>query len=66
MKWTVPSGEIDTHGSDARAKRLPPGAQLVNGGALRVHVRPPSNDAAASSPLAPPFDHRSCCQTPTM
>src|SRR5437016_12275527 len=31
-----------------------------------AHVEPPSWLVAATSPWAPPFDHRSCWKTPTM
>src|SRR5207249_11302161 len=31
-----------------------------------VHVEPPSWLVEATSPWAPPFDHRSCWKTPTM
>src|SRR5262249_22996846 len=30
-----------------------------------AHVAPPLNDVDATSPCAPPFDHRSCWKTPT-
>src|SRR5215468_11972665 len=33
---------------------------------LRAQVFPPSNEAPARLPSAPPSDQRSCCQTPTM
>src|SRR5437867_10150817 len=32
---------------------------------LCTQVRPPSSDAPLTRPRAPPFDQRSCCQTPT-
>src|SRR5262249_51640437 len=52
-----------THGSLARWYEPP--LQRVRFATLDVQVWPPSNVAAATSPFAPPFDQRSCCQIPT-
>src|SRR6476661_6048446 len=60
----MPSGPIETHGSDARSYESPPSVHMVNGRAVcEPHVVPPLNDAAAISACAPPFDQRSCCHT---
>src|SRR5690349_17270069 len=64
MKWAVPSGAMETQGSEAREKRALGSAQVEKAGVARVQVRPPSKEAAETSPLAPPSDQRSCCQTP--
>ena len=58
----MPSGEMVTHGSEAREKSPP--VQRVNGAERCVQVRPPSTDTPVMFPRAPPFDQRSCCQTP--
>src|SRR5918995_1948994 len=71
IRYAVPSGEMATHGSDARSK-FPPLAgvppvqfeDLVRG--LIVHVAPPSRLVALTLPSAPPLFHRSCCQAPMM
>src|SRR5437016_1025000 len=60
--YAVPFGEIPTHGSLARWN-VPP-LHRVNFAKLVVQVWPPSKVAAVTSPLAPPFDQRSCCQIP--
>ena len=60
--YAVPLGEMATHGSLARWN-VPP-LHLVNRAKLVVQVWPPSKVAAVTSPLAPPFDQRSCCQMP--
>src|SRR4051794_32228423 len=60
----MPSGPIETHGSDARSYERPPGAHILNGrGVCEPHVTPLLKEAAAISACAPPFDQRSCCQT---
>ena|SRR6266545_3100718 len=60
----MPSGPIETHGSEARSYVSPPGAHMLNGSACcEPHVTPPSNDAAAINACAPPFDQRPWCQT---
>ena len=43
---------------------MPP-AQVVNRGAVGNQFWPPSREKPASSPWAPPSNHRSCCQNPT-
>lgn len=42
-EYAVPSGPIDTHGSDARSYARPP-AHALNGRFVCFHVRPPSNE----------------------
>src|SRR3954454_314387 len=67
VRYPVPSGPNDSHGSDTRVGRpAPPGAQAENAGSLRAHVRPASADVAATVPRAAPFDQRSCCQAATI
>src|SRR6266851_4573093 len=61
----MPSGPMLTHGSDARSKFNPPGAQRLNGSVDSIHFLPPSKDATATSPCAPPLDQRSCWNPPT-
>src|SRR5262249_15531142 len=70
--YAVPSGPIETHGSDARLYGLPVngsriafGAHALNGSVVSPQVAPPSELKPATRPCAPPFDQRSCCQTPT-
>src|SRR5215469_12610351 len=70
--YAVPSGPIDTQGSDARLNGVPVngsriglGAQPLNCSDVSPHVLPPSLLKPATSPCAPPSDQRSCCQTPT-
>src|SRR5918994_1195600 len=71
IRYAVPSGEIATHGSEARSK-FPPLAgvppvqfeDLVRG--LIVQLAPPSRLVALTLPSDPPLFHRSCCQVPMM
>src|SRR4029453_15670327 len=71
IRYAVPSGEMATHGSEARSKfpplaGVPPGqlGGLVWG--LIVHVAPPLRLVALTLPSDPPLFHRSCCQAPMM
>src|SRR5215207_5020401 len=71
IRYAVPSGEIATHGSEARSKSPPlagvPPVQfedLVR--ALIVQLAPPSRLVALTLPSDPPLFHRSCCQAPMM
>src|SRR5918996_3307983 len=71
IRYAVPSGEMATHGSEARSK-FPPLAgvppvqfeDLVR--AFIAQVAPPSRLVAVTLPSAPPLFHRSCCQAPMM
>src|SRR5712691_2267182 len=67
--YAVPSAPMDTHGSEARLYRVamasPGAAHASNGSGVSVQEVPPSNDAPAVKPCAPPSDQRSCCQAPT-
>src|SRR5918994_4817004 len=71
IRYAVPSGEMATHGSEARSK-FPPFAgvppvqfeDLVRG--LIVQVAPPSRLVAVTLPSAPPLFQRFCCQAPMM
>src|SRR5918994_6650074 len=71
IRYAVPSGEMATHGSEARSK-FPPFAgvppvqfeDLVR--ALIVQVAPPSRLVAVTLTSAPPLFQRFCCQAPMM
>src|SRR5205823_13321198 len=63
--YALPSGPIETQGSDARSKLKPPGAQALKGSVVSPQVRPLLNEKPATRPWAPPKLFRSCCQTPT-
>src|SRR5207249_8620368 len=63
--YAVPSGPIDTHGSDARSKFSPPGAHELKGSGVSPQLAPPLSEYPATRPCAPPKLNRSCCQTPT-
>src|SRR5215207_11346034 len=71
IRYAVPSGEMATHGSEARSK-FPPFAgvppvqfdDLVR--ALIVQLAPPSRLVALTLPSDPPLFQRSCCQAPMM
>src|SRR5258708_22336985 len=60
----VPSGAKLIHGSLARSKLFAPLAPVhrLKPGAADLHVAPRSNETAPRIALAPPLDHRSCCQ----
>ena len=68
--YAAPFGENVTHGSEARSKSPPfatvPPEQNVNFANVVFQVAPPSVEYPVARPRAPPSDHRSCCQTPTM
>src|SRR5713226_2428447 len=60
---------METQGSEARSYWSAvgvPDAQASKGSVVSPQVLPPSNEKPATRPCAPPFDQRSCCQTPTM
>ena len=67
--YALPSGPIETHGSDARsngATCVPDeAAQALYGSTLSCQLRPPSADQPATRPLEPPSLQRSCCQVAT-
>src|SRR5207302_1378173 len=58
----VPSGENEIHGSLARSY-LPP-VQRENFADVVAQVFPPSKETLLVIPRAPPFEYRSCCQSP--
>ena len=60
---TVPFGENDSHGSEARSN-VPPEHSVIPGIATDVHDVPPFMLTPATSPREPPSDQRSCCQKP--
>src|SRR5690349_6174713 len=69
--YAVPSGPMETQGSEARLYGVPvngskmaPGAQPLKGRGVSPQVLPPLSENPATKPCAPPFDQRSCCQTP--
>ena len=66
--YAMPPGDTAIHGSVVRSKSPPlvafPPVQCAKGIAETVQLRPSSKDAPTSSPCAPPFDQRSCCQAP--
>src|SRR5712692_3176995 len=73
--YAVPSGPMETQGSEARSYGAPvngskmgliPVTQPLKGNWLSPQVLPPSVEKPASRPCAPPFDQRSCCQTPML
>src|SRR5713101_57509 len=75
MAYAVPSGPMETQGSEARSYGVPvngsktgliPVTHPLKGNWLSPQVAPPSVEKPASRPCAPPFDQRSCCQTPMM
>src|SRR5260370_42383583 len=70
--YAVPSGPMETQGSEARSygapvngSRMALGAHTLKGRDVSPQVAPSSNEKPATSPCAPPFFQRSCCQTPT-
>src|SRR6266568_1139772 len=72
MAYAVPSGPMETQGSEARlygapvnGSKMAPEAHPLKGSVLSPQVLPPLVEKPATSPCAPPFDQRSCCQTPT-
>src|SRR6266851_4002429 len=71
--YAVPSGPMETQGSEARSygapvngSRMALGAHALKGRVLSPQVLPPLDENPATRPRAPPFDQRSCCQTPMM
>src|SRR5216684_3372400 len=72
-EYAVPSGPMETQGSEARLYGVPvngskmaPGAHPLKGRVVSLQVLPPLSEDPATRPCAPPFDQRSCCQTPMM
>src|SRR5918992_3269079 len=71
IRYAVPSGEMATHGSEARSQ-FPPLAgvppvqfdDFVTG--LMVQLFPPLRLVAVTLPSAPPLFQRSCCHAPIM
>src|SRR4029450_1135294 len=71
IKYAVPSGEMATHGSEARSKFPPfagvPPVQLEDlVCALIVQFAPLLRLVALTMPSDPPLFHRSCCQASMM
>src|SRR6266581_5295955 len=71
-EYAVPSGPMETQGSEARlygdpvnGSRMALGAHVLKGRVVSPQLAPPLVEKPATSPCAPPFDQRSCCQTPT-
>src|SRR5918996_6556074 len=71
IRYAVPSGEMATHGSEARSQfpplaAVPPVQFEVLVMELTVHDAPPSMLVAVTFPSAPPLFQRSCCHAPIM
>src|SRR5256885_10030116 len=71
--YAVPSGPMETQGSEARLYGAPVngslmalGAHPLKGRVVSPQLAPPLVEKPATRPCAPPFDQRSCCQTPMM
>src|SRR5512137_3068451 len=71
--YAVPSGPMETQGSEARpygalvnGSRMALGAHALKGKVVSPQDFPPLNEKPASRPCAPRLFQRSCCQTPTM
>src|SRR5512135_655293 len=69
--YAVPSGPMETQGSEARpygapvnGSRMALGAHTLKGRVVSPQVVPPLTEKPATSPCAPPLFQRSCCQTP--
>src|SRR6266699_2235103 len=69
--YAVPSGPMETQGSEARSYGAPvngslmaPEAHPLKGSVLSLQRLPPSNENPATRPWAPPLFQRSCCETP--
>src|SRR5260370_10525135 len=72
-EYAVPSGPMETQGSEARLYGVPvngskmaPGAHPLQRSVVSLQDLPPLSEDPATRPYAPPFHHLSCCQTPIM
>src|SRR5512137_1959980 len=71
--YAVPSGPMETQGSEARpygapvnGSRTALGAHTLKGSVVSPQDFPPLNEKPATRPCAPPLFQRSCCQAPMM